>query len=93
MFIHIGDGNVIHSDEIIAIIDYSLISSSTIMDEMMTTAKQTKKVIGPKTNTKSIMITKDLIYCSNLSVNTLKKRSSITSTINKLDDYVEEITP
>lgn len=93
MFIHIGDDNVIHSEEIIAIMDYNLIPSSAIMDEMMTDAKKMKKVVGPKKDIKSIMITKDLIYCSNLSVNTLKKRSSIAQAINKLDDYAEEITP
>ncbi|WP_249872262.1 extracellular matrix regulator RemB [Oceanobacillus saliphilus] len=92
MFIHIGNGNVIHSEEIIAIIDYNLISSSTIINEMMTASKRKKKVVGPKKNAKAVMITKDMIYFSTLSVSTLKKRSSISSTINKLDDYAEEMT-
>ncbi|MFC4024174.1 extracellular matrix regulator RemB [Oceanobacillus longus] len=92
MFIHIGNGNVIQSEEIIAIIDCNLISSSVIIDEMMTASKREKKVIGPKKDAKAVMITKDYIYYSTLSVSTLKKRSSIISTINKLDDYSEEIS-
>ncbi|WP_339230802.1 DUF370 domain-containing protein [Oceanobacillus sp. FSL K6-2867] len=93
MFIHIGNDNVIHSDDIVAIIDYNLVPSSTIMDEMMTAAKQKKQIIGPKKSAKSVMITRDAIYYSSLSVSTLKKRSSMISTINKLDDYSEEIVP
>lgn len=92
MFIHIGDGNVIHSEQIIAIIDCNLISSSVINDEMITGSKREKKVIGPKKNAKAIMLTKDYIYYSTLSVSTLKKRSSMMSTIDKLDDYSEEIS-
>ncbi|WP_067727760.1 extracellular matrix regulator RemB [Oceanobacillus damuensis] len=91
MFIHIGNGNVINSEDIIAIIDYNLISSSTIIDEMMTASKRKKKVAGPKKGAKAVMITKEMIYFSTLSVSTLKKRSSMVSTINKLDDYSEEI--
>ncbi|WP_010648916.1 extracellular matrix regulator RemB [Oceanobacillus massiliensis] len=92
MFIHIGNGNVIQSEDIVAIIDCNLLSSSTITEEMMIAAKQKKKVIGPKKDAKALMITKDFIYFSTLSVSTLKKRSSIISTINKLDDYSEELT-
>jgi hypothetical protein len=37
------------------------------------------------------MITKDFVYYSTLSVTTLKKRASMISTIDKLDDFSEEI--
>lgn len=93
VFIHIGDSNVIQSEDIVAIIDYNLVSSSTIMDEMMATAHQKKQIIGPKKNAKSVMITKNTIYYSSLSVSTLKKRSSMIRAINKLDDYSDEIVP
>jgi extracellular matrix regulatory protein B len=92
MFIHIGNENVIHSEQIIAIIDCNLVSSSVINDEMMSASKQEKKVIGPKRNAKAVVLTNDFIYYSTLSVSTLKKRSSMMSTIDKLDDYSEEIS-
>ncbi|CDQ37848.1 extracellular matrix regulator RemB [Virgibacillus salexigens] len=91
MFIHIGNDNVIRSSDVIAIIDYQLISSSTIMEELMTESLQAKKVAGPTEDAKSVMITKEMIYYSTLSVSTLKKRSSMISTISKLDDFSDEI--
>ncbi|MEN2467114.1 extracellular matrix/biofilm biosynthesis regulator RemA family protein [Ornithinibacillus sp. JPR2-1] len=89
MFIHIGNGNVIRSNDIISIVDHNIISSSTIMDEMIT-ANQTH-IIGPKEGAKSVVITNNQLYFSALSVATLKKRASIKSTISKLDDYSEDL--
>ncbi|MFD2627331.1 extracellular matrix regulator RemB [Oceanobacillus kapialis] len=91
MFIHIGNDNVIRSKDVIAIIDYNLISSSSIMEEMMENAAKEKKVLGPTVDAKSVMITKEVIYYSTLSVSTLKKRASMISTISKLDDFSDEI--
>ncbi len=91
MFIHIGNDNVIRSQDVVAIIDYNLISSSTIMEEMMENAGKEKKVVGPTVDAKSVMITKEIIYYSTLSVSTLKKRASMISTISKLDDFSDEI--
>ncbi|WP_100011707.1 extracellular matrix regulator RemB [Lentibacillus sediminis] len=92
MFIHIGNDHVIQSEEVIAIVDYHLISSSTIMEEMMVRAKNEKKVFGPTRDAKSVMITTGNIYYSTLSVNTLKKRASMISTISKMDDFSDELT-
>ncbi|WP_047983435.1 extracellular matrix regulator RemB [Ornithinibacillus californiensis] len=89
MFIHIGNSNVIRSKDIISIIDYNIISSSSIMEEMMTANKD--KIIGPKEDTKSVVITNNQLYLSTLSVATLKKRASIMSTISRLDDYSNEL--
>jgi len=91
MFIHIGNDNAIRSQDVIAILDYNLISSSTIMEELMEGSEKEGKIIGPETDAKSVMITKDHIYYSSLSVTTLKKRASMISTIDKLDDFSEEI--
>ncbi|NBJ69782.1 MULTISPECIES: extracellular matrix regulator RemB [Clostridia] len=91
MFIHIGNDYVIHSNDVIAIIDYHLISSSTIMEEFMSAAYTNHKIKGPQEEAKSIMITKDQIYYSSLSVSTLKKRASMISTISKLDDFSDDI--
>ncbi|WP_284140673.1 MULTISPECIES: extracellular matrix regulator RemB [unclassified Virgibacillus] len=89
MFIHIGNDNVIHSNEIVTIIDRNIISSSSIMEEMITANK--KSIVGPEKNAKSVVITTAYIYFSTLSVSTLKKRASMISTISKLDDYSTEL--
>ncbi|WP_096272250.1 extracellular matrix regulator RemB [Paucisalibacillus globulus] len=89
MFIHIGNENVIRSKDIVSIIDYNIISSSTIMDEMMTANQDI--IIGPVEDAKSVVITNDHLYLSTLSVATLKKRASMMSTISKLDDYSDEL--
>ncbi|MDC3417735.1 extracellular matrix regulator RemB [Aquibacillus salsiterrae] len=90
MFIHIGDDNVIRSEDVISIIDYNLVSSSTINEEMLTNQKANNMLVNPvQEGTKSVVITKDLIYLSPLSVLTLKKRASMISTISKLEDYSE----
>ncbi|WP_085993779.1 extracellular matrix regulator RemB [Oceanobacillus senegalensis] len=91
MFIHLGNDNVIRSEDVIAIIDYQMISSSVIMGEMMKAWKREKKIIGTMKDAKSIMITTDLIYYTTVSVSTLKRRSSINHAINNLDDYSEEV--
>jgi len=85
MFIHIGNGNVIQTDDIITIIDQDIISSSVAMEEMM----KNVKIIGANEETKSLVITEDVTYFSTLSVATLKKRASMISTISKLDDYTD----
>lgn len=91
MFIDIGNGNVIRSSDIIAIIDYELISSSVILEEMVKREKQEDRLKGPSIQAKSVMITNDYTYYSVLSVATLKKRASIKATMNNLDDYSDEI--
>lgn len=91
MFIHIGNDHVVRSKDVVAIIDYQLISSSIIMDEMMKESKKQNKIYGSKWDAKSVMITKEKIYYSTLSVSTLKKRASMISTISKLDDFSDEV--
>ncbi|SET74872.1 protein of unknown function [Oceanobacillus limi] len=89
MFIHIGNDNVIRSSDIITIIDQSIVSSSSIMEELMT--EKANDIKGPTDDVKSVVITSDIIYLSTLSVSTLKKRASMISTISKLDDYSEDL--
>jgi len=87
MFIHIGNGNVIQTNDIVSIIDQDIISSSVVMEEMMDNIK----MIGPSEEAKSLVITDDVTYFSSLSVATLKKRASMISTISKLEDYTDDI--
>lgn len=87
MFIHIGDNNVISTNDIISIIDYELISSSIILEEVM----EEGECIGSEESAKSIVITDDVIYLSSLAVLTLTKRASLISTISNLEDFSEDI--
>lgn len=90
MFIHIGDDHVIQSDDVIGMIDYSLVSSSTINEEMLSELQKKEQVIIAEDDTpKAVVITTEKIYYSSLSVLTLKKRASMISTISNLEDYSE----
>lgn len=91
MFIDIGNGNVIRSEEVIAIIDYELFSSSVILEEMIEREEEEKRLKGPSIQMKSVMITRGKTYYSTLSVATLKKRAIMETTIRNLDDYSDEI--
>ncbi|KHE71714.1 extracellular matrix regulator RemB [Halobacillus sp. BBL2006] len=91
MFIHIGDDHVIQSKDVVSIIDHSLVSSSSIIEEMIFNQRKNKQVVETEDNqAKSIVITDDFIYFSPLSVFTLKKRANMMSTLNKLEDFSEE---
>ncbi|MBN8236505.1 DUF370 domain-containing protein [Halobacillus kuroshimensis] len=91
MFIHIGDDHVIQSKDVVAIIDHSLISSSSIIEEMIVSQRKNRRVIESQEHqAKAIVITSDVIYFSPLSVYTLKKRANMMTTLNKLEDFSEE---
>lgn len=83
LFIHIGNNNAIRSKEIIGIVNIDVIASSSIMEEMIANQKAKKKVYGPLSNAKSVIIMAEKIYFSSLSVITLKKRSGMTAMIEK----------
>ncbi|SET14604.1 protein of unknown function [Salinibacillus kushneri] len=91
MFIHIGEEDVIQSEDVVAIIDCELLTSSTITDEMIRNQKKRNVVIDTSHDqAKSIVITTNFIYFSNLSVATLRKRSSLNFTLDKLEDYSDD---
>ncbi|MGM8365475.1 extracellular matrix regulator RemB [Virgibacillus sp. W0181] len=87
MFVHIGNDYVLQSKNIISIIDRNLIQSSSIIKEMMDTAKERKQIKGAKKDAKSVVITDDFFYYSTLSVPTLKKRSNTILTLSTPDYY------
>ncbi|WP_067840371.1 extracellular matrix regulator RemB [Amphibacillus sediminis] len=93
MFIHIGDDQVIRSDDIIAMIDQQYIASSTINEELIENHEEQEEAEELDSEvTKSIIITKDCVYYSPLSIATLKKRASMLSTLSHLDDYTDSET-
>jgi len=91
MFIHIGDDHLIRSREIIAIVEMDVITSSTVMEEMIAVYKKKNRLIGSKEDAKSVIITDEKIYYSQLAVLTLKKRSSIVSMLSQTKEYVDEL--
>lgn len=88
MFIHIGEDHVIESEDVISIIDYELLSSSSIIEEMIFNQRKNQRVFESlHHDAKAIVVTKDYIYFSPLSVMTLKKRANMTTTLNKLENF------
>lgn len=91
MFIHIGNGNVILSDKIIAMMDYRTISSSSENSEgMLAEFEKDKEAIGSKRNAKSVIITTDKVYYTSVAVSTLKKRENMLSAIRNMEDFASE---
>jgi len=90
LFIHIGDENVIRSEEVIAILDYSLFHSSTIIQELIFKQREKGNVIDSDyEEAKSIVITIDKIYFSSLSVPTLNRRSHLSYMLENVDDTAD----
>jgi len=63
------------------------------MEEMIDNGTKENKVIGPLQDSKSIVLTREKIYYSTLSVITLKKRSSSYSMVKKAEKYNMKIKP
>ncbi|GAA0436940.1 DUF370 domain-containing protein [Lentibacillus halophilus] len=91
MFIHIGNDSIIQSDDIISIIDRNVAMSSSIMEEMLVNTGIKQHVFNAADDVKSVVITEDDIYCSSLSVATLKKRSGMTLSTSTLEDFSNEL--
>ncbi len=90
MFIDIGNGTIIQTSKIIAMIDYELVSSSGLLKEMEEKAKETNILIDRSDDeTKSLIVTTESVYLSSLSVPTLKKRTSVKAALKNLEDYSE----
>lgn len=91
MFIHIGNDHVIRSRDIVSIINYDMVESSSITEKIMEQMGDMDEIKGDKKEAKSLIITVDQIYYCSLSVTTLKKRSSIRSMLQKFKNYSEEL--
>ncbi len=87
MFIDLDDEHVIHSKNLIAILDIQLKKSSIKLTNLLEDKKHQNELIGDPTISKSIIITDDYIYYSSYSPVTLKKKFNMTDIINKIDNY------
>ncbi|MFD2638483.1 extracellular matrix regulator RemB [Piscibacillus salipiscarius] len=90
MFIHIGDENVIQSEDVVSIIDYTLFNSSSIVEEMIFKQREKGNVSDNSyEEAKSIVITVDHIYFSSLSVSTLNRRAQLDYKLDKVEDITD----
>ncbi|WP_428910290.1 extracellular matrix regulator RemB [Niallia sp. Krafla_26] len=74
MYLDFGLDQVIHANEIIAIIDKKSIESSTELNDLLKRYNH-HSIHQPNGTYKSIIITKKQVYFSPFTSNTLKKRS------------------
>ena len=88
MFIHLGDGTVIRSKDVIAILDSNSQGSSSITRQFMQAVENDDKEQIADSEAKSVVVTKEKVYFSPISSLTLKRRSQI---ISEYDEYHEEI--
>lgn len=75
MYIHLGGEKMIRSVELIAIFDLSIEESSRISKSFIANAMKEKQVeiIGEE-ESKSLIVTRDKVYYSPISSNTLQKK-------------------
>jgi len=85
MYIYIGSSEIIKTENIICVLDYQLMQSSSKFKKFIKQRKNKIHVIGDKKDIKSIIITDDELYYSPLSTITLKKRDDIYTTITNSD--------
>lgn len=78
MYLHIGDDILVHTDEIVAILDKKLLESSPILEEFL---QQKEEIHLAKKSVKSIVVTNKHVYYSPLASVTLKKRAQQRSII------------
>ncbi|MBP2002364.1 hypothetical protein J2Z69_003436 [Paenibacillus shirakamiensis] len=77
MYIHLGGEKIISSTELVAIFDISIEKSSKISKQFVTHAIKEKQVIYiSEEESKSIVVTKKVVYYSPISSATLKKRAN-----------------
>ena len=74
MYLHIGDDILVHTDEIVAILDKKLLDSSPILEEFLQQKAEITLHLAKK-SIKSIVVTTKYVYYSPLASVTLKKRA------------------
>lgn len=86
MFIHLGEDIIIQSEDVIAIIDSSLMNS-VILEEFVKINNENNNIVEITDGAvKSIVVTKDRVYFSPFSTVTLKRRSQYVSELELLGE-------
>ncbi len=85
MYIHIGKNEIINNEEIICVLDYHIVHTSSKYKRFIKNKKDNTIWIDHKKNIKSIIVTNDKIFYSPLLPRTLKNREDIFKKAIKLD--------
>jgi len=83
MFIHIGGDTVVSTKEVISILDHQTVKSSKSNKAFL----QEKKIMivdSGSEETKSYVITQDVVYCSPISSLTLKRRAQFVDSLEQV---------
>lgn len=77
LLLHLGDEEVIHSKDVLAILDINALKTSVLAKEFLKKHEQDQTLTDLSGNAaKSVIITDKTIYLSPLSASTLKKRAT-----------------
>lgn len=87
MYLIIGNDHVINGEEVISILDYQLLKTSSKFNNLMEMKIGKNKVLGDEADAKSVILTDDYLYYSPFSTLTLKKRESFLSAVDQLENY------
>lgn len=75
MYVHLGEDVFVHTDEIIAVLDYQKLKDNETNRAMMTEKEKSGNWVGIGSKTvKSLVVTEAFFYASPFSVATLKRR-------------------
>lgn len=79
MYLHIGGNMMVPFEELVMIIDLESGSHKETTKEYLSLADWENKMVyvGEKNKNKSVIITKDMVFYSPISVDTLVKRAKI----------------
>ncbi|MGB4504550.1 MAG: extracellular matrix/biofilm biosynthesis regulator RemA family protein [Syntrophaceticus sp.] len=79
MYLHIGGNMMVPFEELVMIIDLESGSHKEATKEYLSLADWENKMVyvGEKNKNKSVIITKDMVFYSPISVDTLVKRAKI----------------
>lgn len=87
---HIGGDTVVSIKDVITIIDHQSVKTSKITKKFLEDERKKKRLVDTnQEETKSYVITQDVIYCSPISSLTLKRRAQY---VNNLELFPAEQT-
>ncbi|WP_139492512.1 extracellular matrix regulator RemB [Brevibacillus dissolubilis] len=85
MFIHIGGDTVVSMKDVITIVDHQSVKNSKVSRKFIEDERKVKQLVDTSMEeTKSYIITKEVIFCSPISSLTLKKRAQF---LNHFDQF------
>ena len=81
MYLHLGSDVSVHVDDIIGIFDIEKVTVEKYMNEYLSYCQKNGKIYYVSLNMpKSIIVCSDIVYISNVSCLTLKKRAELLRT-------------